>query len=590
MAAVKKFPGLLNDFWKVGAGDSLTLVASGDKSAYKRMVKACADAYPYVIVRGLEKSLLKDLHDEKKMQKKLYDAITESDEEWTFIAVTKDVVVENGAEPRSRAIYYVELPEDETFPTAGLQKIDNVPALTTPFAYLTVAVAQAGRAQAGGSTRLAADLKQFGPNSKPANYLITTHLLHSSNLIGSVQVELVAISASGDIEWAHRKGPTGFHPLYTVFSELDAAQLLVQLRGLGMKPAATLPIMDEYRVAASAHSTALADLVLAEEDARATRDLEMQALTLGGIESGGLLAGYSVVAEGHWHIDTSGWNVGNFAGPGPFAGRAGLYGDPAQIELRMRQHRELNKVLGSDRDTACLDKLDDDIKRLNAEALDKLERLVRGHGAEFYDLGAPRGEETLRGVLLKRANEDLGEKKFLMILADGYGRPALPENRLAQFRRVNRAVTESFVPALAAAGWDLEAVDLSEHLVYHPSPGPPHPIRMVKRDEDGNDFFGVGKWREQADQDVPSPHAAGEICERASEPVEPVSARPDWAPYDFTEIDKIGRDKTRLAALVRVFNEKFAPQKAPLTTRGLPFGYDDKEQYLRACLEAGRVL
>ena len=52
MVAVQKFPGLLNDFWKAGAGDSLTLVASGDKSAYKLMVKACADAYPYVIVRG----------------------------------------------------------------------------------------------------------------------------------------------------------------------------------------------------------------------------------------------------------------------------------------------------------------------------------------------------------------------------------------------------------------------------------------------------------------------------------------------------------------------------------------------------------
>ena len=112
---------------------------------------------------------------------------------------------------------------------------------------------------------------------------------------------------------------------------------------------------------------------------------------------------------------------------------------------------------------------------------------------------------------------------------------------------------------------------------------------MVKRDEDGNDFFGVGKWREQADQDVPSPYAAGEICERASEPV-PVFVRPDWAPYDFTEIDKIGSAKHRRAALVVVFNEKFAPRKAPRDTRGLPFGYDDKEQYLRECLEAGRVL
>ncbi len=52
MVAVKKFTGLLDNFWKAGAGDSLTLVASGDKSAYKRMVKACADAYPYAIVRA----------------------------------------------------------------------------------------------------------------------------------------------------------------------------------------------------------------------------------------------------------------------------------------------------------------------------------------------------------------------------------------------------------------------------------------------------------------------------------------------------------------------------------------------------------
>ena len=88
---------------------------------------------------------------------------------------------------------------------------------------------------------------------------------------------------------------------------------------------------------------------------------------------------------------------------------------------------------------------------------------------------------------------------------------------MGQFRRVDRAVTESFVPALVAAEMNLEEVDLSKYLVYHPWPGPPHPIRMVKRDEDGNDFFGVGKWREEADQDVPSPYAAGEICEPDSE-------------------------------------------------------------------------
>ena len=51
MVAVKEFTGLLDDFWKAGAGDSLTLVAS-DVPAYKRMVKACADAYPYAIVRA----------------------------------------------------------------------------------------------------------------------------------------------------------------------------------------------------------------------------------------------------------------------------------------------------------------------------------------------------------------------------------------------------------------------------------------------------------------------------------------------------------------------------------------------------------
>jgi len=114
----------------------------------------------------LEKSLLKDLHDEKKMQKKLYDAIKGSDEQWTLVFAVKDVVVKNGADPGIRAIYYVELPADETFSTVGLQKIDNVPALTTPFAYLTVAVAQAGRAQAGGSIVVVFNEK-FAPRKAP---------------------------------------------------------------------------------------------------------------------------------------------------------------------------------------------------------------------------------------------------------------------------------------------------------------------------------------------------------------------------------------------------------------------------------------
>ena len=51
MVAVQKFPGLLDNFWKAGAGDAFTLLDS-DVPAYKRMVKACADAYPYVIVRA----------------------------------------------------------------------------------------------------------------------------------------------------------------------------------------------------------------------------------------------------------------------------------------------------------------------------------------------------------------------------------------------------------------------------------------------------------------------------------------------------------------------------------------------------------
>jgi len=347
--------------------------------------------------------------------------------------------------------------------------------------------------------------------------------------------------------------------------------------------------LHEYHTAASAYSDDLAGRVLAAEEARATRDLEMQALTLGGIESGGGLTGYSIVVDGHWRVTIDG-HPQNFDGAGPFAGREGLYGNPTQIELRMRQHRELNKVLGSDRDTACLEKLEDDYKRLNAEALDQLERLVRAHGAEFYDLGSARGEELLSDVLRLRADEDLGEKRILMIVADGYGRPASADHRLDQFRKVNRAVTESFVPALVAAEGNLEAVDLSKHLVYHPWDGNRHhPVRMVERDQDGNDFFGVGKWRKLPDQDVPSAYAAGEICERASEPV---FVPPDWAPYDFTEIDAMtgeSLNRRKMAALVAVFNEKFAPLKAP---RNAPRGggYVDKEHYLRACLEAGRIL
>ena len=51
MIALQKFPGLLDDFWKAGAGDAFTLLDS-DVPAYKRMVKACADAYPLEVVRG----------------------------------------------------------------------------------------------------------------------------------------------------------------------------------------------------------------------------------------------------------------------------------------------------------------------------------------------------------------------------------------------------------------------------------------------------------------------------------------------------------------------------------------------------------
>ena len=95
------------------------------------------------------------------------------------------------------------------------------------------------------------------------------------------------------------------------------------------------------------------------------------------------------------------------------------------------------------------------------------------------------------------------------------------------------------MPALVAAGMDLEAVDMEPYLVYDRADrhqGTATPAMRKYDPTDGKPFFEVGEWRREPDEDVPSAYAAGEICaptDAGDSSDESVFERPEWWPASF---------------------------------------------------------
>ena len=154
----------------------------------------------------------------------------------------------------------------------------------------------------------------------------------------------------------------------------------------------------------------------AEADAAAAQD---RAAALTAAAADGPLTEKTFVIAGHGTSSRK-----RLIGAGVFAGRPGLYNDAAALGL-----------------------------------------LLRGQGARVVDLAVePRSSAIFKaGGSITLCTDS----RTLLVLSDGYRRPAnRPPAWLDCFRSPGRAVKESYIEALAAAGFNFDRVPLGPHLAY----------------------------------------------------------------------------------------------------------------------------
>ena len=102
--------------------------------------------------------------------------------------------------------------------------------------------------------------------------------------------------------------------------------------------------------------------------------------------------------------------------------------------------------------------------------------LLRSHGARVYNLA-----DEPRGSAIFKRNGTITlctDSRTILVLSDGYNRPSStqPPGWLHCFSGKARAVKESYVRALAEAGFDFDGVELEDHLVYEPGTRNPRPV------------------------------------------------------------------------------------------------------------------
>ena len=432
----------------------LAALAAATTETYESIVRKCAARYPSPAVREMEETLLKDLQNEKDgqhghvyHQKALYETIETSNVGWTLYAAMKGTVSVKGEPPKKMCILSVDLPASETFSMEGMYKTDNVDALKRPFVGFLVAAASAGLNNRCDGP-LPDDLKTYGRRAQAVSYFSTTHGSHSgshSNLFGSVQGEVVAVSKSGprQILFAHREGLTGFSPLFDYYKQNGGSEsALLSYLEREAQPVSRERCVEVFYDGADAFQDGLTAEQRAQEDAAAEREMEMKGLTRVGIENGGPFPGMTYVLESGYR--PSGPGLCNLNGAGEFAGRDDIvsyydqddvvrYGNPARMdELRRMLRKELRPNMGQDRE--CIAELENALDKLGDKTVDELEIYFRKLGADVIRMDSPDAEQRLNDALGTDETADLEEERYVMILSDNFGRhPDRPRNRLAQF-------------------------------------------------------------------------------------------------------------------------------------------------------------
>ena len=195
----------------------------------------------------------------------------------------------------------------------------------------------------------------------------------------------------------------------------------------GVHDVDTVPCVQEKLEEARSFKQARAEAAAkVEADAAAARD-SAAALTAAG--AGGPLATVTFVLAGHGTSSRK-----RLVGAGAFAGCEDLYADDGELAS-----------------------------------------LLQSRGARVYDLAVePRSSAIFQaGGSITLCTDS----RAIMVLSDGYDRPVgKPAVWLNCFTGKGKAVKESYVRALADAGFDFDSVELEDHLAYEPGTYTPRAI------------------------------------------------------------------------------------------------------------------
>jgi len=254
--------------------------------------------------------------------------------------------------------------------------------------------------------------------------------------------------------------------------------------------------------------------------------------------------------------------------------------------------KELRPNMGQDLE--CIADIKNALDELGVKTVHELEVILRDLGADVIYMKSSDAEKRLTAALGTYAT-DMEEKRLVMIVADNLGRPSRPSNRLEQFHRGGRAFGESWLPAFAATGYDVDRSKADLHTVYVP-----HTLETMRETfPDGTRVFEVGGFMNQPDADVPDPRDDVNL---------PGCKWPDAVPaphfpvgFDFSDIDTIVRGQDRMKALRAAYEAKFTdpegnPMKPKRTLKESQKTYYQghykqyeypKEAWLRDCLRSG---
>ena len=348
-----------------------------------------------------------------------------------------------GDDPGTLGVFVTRIDADDTLSTEGLHSVDgdNVDHICSSFGQVVLAVGNAGRAGQVGAP-LDNDLRGFGRDAIVTTLLKVQLNDMNSALMSSVQWSAVAVDlATGEVIKTWRDGRIGYG-----LADLEA----LVARDCHVQPPNVVTDDDVARWLTTVVGGASSEGVLRVEEEPCVLEKIEEGEELHENIRMGLVEAALTPVNRVWQSEYAAARLA----------RAGAGGGLARTQFVLGGlPRQRGRPLRGGGDFVGRDGLYADDEAL--------ERILRAHGADVLNLGSlgPGPHEAV--VATTGSITFCTNPRAVLVLSDGYARPTggLP-GWLDCFRAKGRAVTESYIEALAAEDFDFDSVELEDHLAY----------------------------------------------------------------------------------------------------------------------------